>query len=318
MGRTVSGSPRVTHVLGLDGGGSTFRLIVGTARGDAEVASIEVPGGDIGSLGASGMASHLDGAIAAVCAAARIDRSQLAAAAVGVPAYGTSARWDRAIEEAVRTALPATDVRILNDVRLAREAAFASRPGVLALAGTGAMAWGRSEDGRQARVGGWGFAFGDEGGGYDLGRRGLAAASRAADGRGPDTALLPAALRHFGVDAFGEIVRELMGDLSRLRRTTAAFAADVLDAALHDGVASDLVSDSGAELAGQVATAREQLAEALPVSVAGGLFGHDLYVAAFDRACGVLALPAPIDPLETPVRAAVRIAQQRYRGQDPT
>lgn len=305
-------------MLGLDGGGSTFRLNVATVGGDAKVASIEVPGGDIGSLGASGMASHLDGAIAAACAAASIGRSQLASAAVGIPAYGTSAWWDRAIEEAVRTALPVTDVRILNDVRLAREAAFASRPGVLALAGTGAMAWGRSGDGRQARVGGWGFAFGDEGGGYDLGRRGLAAASRAADGRGPDTALLPAALRHFGVDAVGEIVRELMGDLSRLRRTTAAFAADVLDAAESDRVASDLVDDAGAELARQVASAREQLGAPLPVSVAGGLFGHDRYVSAFGRACAVLALPRPIEPLETPVRAAVRIAQRRYRGHDPT
>ena len=314
----MSGAARDAYVLGLDGGGSTFRLNVATVGGDDRVASVEVAGGDIGSLGAAGMASHLDGAVAAVCAAATIDRSEIATAAVGIPAYGTSAAWDRAIEEATRAALPATDVRIVNDVRLAREAAFASGPGVLALAGTGAMAWGRSEDGRQARVGGWGFAFGDEGGGYDLGRRGLAAASRAADGRGPDTVLLPAALGHFGVDAVGEIVRELLGDLSRLRRTTAAFAAEVLDAARSDAVASDLVDAAAMELARQVATARERLAEALPVSVAGGLFDHETYASAFDRACRVLDLPAPIDPLETPVRAAVRTARQRYRGQDPT
>lgn len=130
------------------------------------------------------------------------------------------------------------------------------------------MAWVRSEDGWQARVGGWGFAFGDERGGYDLGsprsRRGLAATSRAADGRGPDTELLPAALRHFGVDAVGEIVRELTDDLSKLRRATAAFAVAVLDAARRDTVAVELMDDAGAELARRVATVRDQLAAARP------------------------------------------------------
>ena len=42
--------------------------------------------------------------------------------------------------------------------------------GIAVVAGTGSVAWGRREDGREARRGGWGHLLGDEGIGWWLGR----------------------------------------------------------------------------------------------------------------------------------------------------
>ena len=67
-------------------------------------------------------------------------------------------------------------------------------PGVLLLAGTGSVAYGRGPTGSIGRCGGWGPAMGDEGGGAWIGRRALGGVTAATDGREPETALTGAIL----------------------------------------------------------------------------------------------------------------------------
>src|SRR6478735_8206689 len=56
------------------------------------------------------------------------------------------------------------------------------------------IAYGVNARGVAARSGGWGPILADEGSGYWIGRRALAAVMRHADGRGPRTALTPMVL----------------------------------------------------------------------------------------------------------------------------
>src|SRR5918993_494438 len=72
-------------------------------------------------------------------------------------------------------------------------------PGIVVISGTGAIAYGVSHHGVAARAGGWGPTLGDEGSGYWIGRRALAAVMRDADGRGPHTDLTRLVLRHFSL-----------------------------------------------------------------------------------------------------------------------
>ena len=58
---------------------------------------------------------------------------------------------------------------------IALEAAFGAGPGVIAIAGTGSIVYGRDAAGHTARAGGWGFAVSDEGSGYWIGRRAISA-----------------------------------------------------------------------------------------------------------------------------------------------
>ena len=64
---------------------------------------------------------------------------------------------------------------------IALEAAFGSGPGVIVIAGTGSIAYGRNREGQTARAGGWGFAISDEGSGHWIGRTAVAAAIGAWD-----------------------------------------------------------------------------------------------------------------------------------------
>ena len=66
---------------------------------------------------------------------------------------------------------------------------------MICIAGTGSIAYGRNANRKFARVGGWGYIFGDEGGGFDLTRQALRAILRHEEGWGPDTVLRSMLLR---------------------------------------------------------------------------------------------------------------------------
>src|SRR5205085_1278058 len=80
-------------------------------------------------------------------------------------------------------------------------------PGIVIIAGTGSIVYGRNQRGEAARAGGWGHLIGDEGSGYWIGREALAAVMRAEDGRGPSTRMTADILEFFTV-----------ADVSRLPR----------------------------------------------------------------------------------------------------
>src|SRR5579872_3801360 len=88
---------------------------------------------------------------------------------------------------------------VVNDALIALVAGVGEAPGIVVIAGTGSIAYGRNAAGEAARAGGWGHMIGDEGSGYWIGREALAAVMRAGDGRGPETALTAEILAHFGV-----------------------------------------------------------------------------------------------------------------------
>src|SRR5690606_13411518 len=75
-----------------------------------------------------------------------------------------------------------------NDAEIALEAAFSEGTGVVVLAGTGSIVYGRTTAGATLRAGGWGARLGDAGSGTALGRAALRAAWPHHD-RGPPTAL---------------------------------------------------------------------------------------------------------------------------------
>ena len=76
----------------------------------------------------------------------------------------------RKLERALRSLAPR--VRALTDLELAWRAALGGT-GVLILAGTGSLAFGRDARGRRARIGGLGPLLGDEGSAFWIGREWL-------------------------------------------------------------------------------------------------------------------------------------------------
>lgn len=207
-----------------------------------------------------------------------------------------------AAEEALSGVGVARRVRVETDFEAAHRAAFGSGgDGILLAAGTGSVVLARGS-GRTVRAGGWGPVLGDEGGGYDLGRRALGAVARAADGRAPDTALTERLSAETGSERPGDLIPWAAG---AGRGEIAALAPAVVETADHgDPVARRLAQEAAASLAAAVLAARRECGPDRPsrVALSGGLLAADgpLRDRAVDRlrGLGLEVLPGSASSLD--------------------
>lgn len=296
-------------VLGLDGGGSHTVAWLADAstllgRGEAGPANIRA----VGSVRAF---SAMDAAISAAFTAARRPRTPVGAICLGLAGADTAL-----VREWVKNNDIAEWVDVTSDGALLLASGTPDGCGVGVVAGTGSIAVARSPDGRGARSGGWGFLLGDEGSGYAVTVAALRAASRAADGWGPATALLDRLLAAMQLQQPADLIGAAYGghwDRARL----AALAPIVLAVAeAGDAVAATIVEQQATNLADTaVAAARKAgwRAGPCPLGLAGGLlvnsdaYRNRLLVALAKRAISF----DPVTIVADPAEGAVLIARRR-------
>jgi N-acetylglucosamine kinase-like BadF-type ATPase len=164
---------------------------------------------------------------------------------------------------------------VVNDALIALVSGARDDPGIVIIAGTGSIVYGRSAAGEAARAGGWGHMIGDEGSGYWIGREALAAVMRGADGRGPQTALASEILAHFQVADVSRLPR-IVYDREMPRMSVAALGPIVQSvAAAGDAVATRILERAADELvagAQSVATRLEMRGDAFAFYLSGGVF----------------------------------------------
>jgi glucosamine kinase len=162
-------------------------------------------------------------------------------------------------------------VRVTTDAAIALEAAFADQPGIVLLAGSGSIAFGRDAAGNVWRAGGLGRELGDEGSGYALARAALGAVGRAADGRAAATELTERLMQVTATDSAAALVAWAH---QAAPHEVAALALPVGEAAAAgDAVARTLVEQAARDLALHVAAlvGRFPPDEVVRVALAGGL-----------------------------------------------
>lgn len=120
--------------------------------------------------------------------------------------------------------------------------------GCVLIAGTGTIAYGFTEDGREARAAGAGPILGDWGSGYGIAAQALTAVVRAYDGRGPHTMLTCSILRSLGLSSPDELIGWTYEDPS-WARIAALVPVVVSCAEAGDEVANKILQDSVQELA---------------------------------------------------------------------
>ena len=166
-------------------------------------------------------------------------------------------------------------VVVVNDALIALVAGAGNAPGIVIIAGTGSIAYGRNARHEAARAGGWGHIIGDEGSGYWIGREALAAIMRAVDGRGPETRLTEGVLEHFKIADTSRLPR-IVYDRELPRMSVAALGPLVQRASEEgDAVATRILERAADELvlaARSVATRLEMRGDAFDFVLAGGVF----------------------------------------------
>ncbi|MFD1039739.1 N-acetylglucosamine kinase [Virgibacillus byunsanensis] len=150
-------------------------------------------------------------------------------------------------------------------------------PGIVQIAGTGSITYGINSQDVHERVGGWGYLFGDEGSGYDIGRRGVIAALKAYDGRGADTMLLNMMYQYFDVTNPRDLIETIYAKETP-KNEISPLSKIVLEAyQQHDAVAKDLLIDVVDELSNSIKTLYKKLfadQEGVTVVLCGGIFSE--------------------------------------------
>lgn len=261
-------------VAGVDAGGSKTRVVLVDADSGAIVATALAPGAAMRPGDAERCAAVIASAVATAVAA---EPSAGSLRVVSVGAAGVGREPERvALHAALEAHALAPEVLVASDAAVALADAFGDRAGILVVAGTGSIAFGRSPTGLLARVGGWGPVIGDEGSGAWIGRRALSAVAAAADGREPETALTGAILTAAQVNAPEDLIPWAA---AADRDALAALAPSVLAAAAQgDGRASAIADVAAEELVLHVLALARQLfideRAAFDLALAGGLLGR--------------------------------------------
>jgi glucosamine kinase len=174
-------------------------------------------------------------------------------------------------------------LRFTNDAELAL-GALPEESGLVVVAGTGSIAFGRSRSGERIRAGGWGHIMGDEGSGYDLARRMLVAIAAHVDGNGPATSLRERLMTHLSLDEPFQLIGWVYAK-ERTKGEIAGLSSLVLEAADDgDRVALTIVQLAAEDLASTAVAAGRRLnpPTRLAVALAGGLLtGSERFRAAF-------------------------------------
>ena len=149
-------------------------------------------------------------------------------------------------------------------------------PGVVVIAGTGSICFGKNAFGDTARSGGWGHLIDDGGSGYALGRDVLAGAVRAFDGRTQGDTLLRAVYERLGGSAPSDIVSFVYSPRTD-KAAIARFSRLALDlAAQGDRQALAILERGAEELAALAAAVQEKLGiQDCPIALLGGLLTDD-------------------------------------------
>lgn len=299
--------------LGIDGGGSNLRAVIVDDELNTVAQAIYPQTANPSSVGREAAASTIQSALRSALRKAGCPPDAIRAAGIGVAGASAeyAADW---LVEVIHGVLPETRVVASSDIEIALVGAHGARRGVIALAGTGSVAYGVSESGEGLIVGGWGYLIGDEGSGFWLGLRAVQIAAREYDhAPEPPSALAQRVLAALEIPNGRALIRKIYGEARVDVRGIAALASLLLDAAdAGDTRAQEAVDQGARALAGLVATLERRLnLTQPPVALAGSLLQNDNPLS---RAlCRELGLPEIPRALHPPVVGAALLAQLSER-----
>lgn len=263
-------------LLAIDGGQTATKSLLARADGTVLASGIGGPSDHF----------HIEGGVEknrrAILGAANdvlektgIDPARIVAVGVGHTGLPTGSRAPEVAVRIVRERLSPREVSVFPDYVTNLAGASGGQPGVVLIAGGGAIGYGVTVDGKEAISGGFGYLLGDEGSAFDIGLRAIAAACRGADLRDQPTALTEIVLRYFDVAQTRDLP-PIVYAAGFSRERISLLSPKVVDAAnAGDAAAVEIIRSSGRELARLALGVMRQLyapGTPAPVYLTGGVF----------------------------------------------
>lgn len=295
------------YILGIDGGGTKTEVAVATDTGEIISKAYSGPSNWTTTPRKVAIENIIEGIESALRQIPNIKISLISAGVAGV----AKKEWE--LRDFLRSLNISDDVIVTTDAHIALAGALLDTEGIIVIAGTGSIGYGRRNN-IEKRTGGWGYLLGDEGSAYDVGRRGIIAGLKAYDGRGEETVLLDMIYEYLGtgeMEALIKIIYEKAKDI------ISGFARYVVKAGeLGDKVALEILKSAAYELSLLAISTAEGLGyqgeDRFNIAYTGGFFkARDIVIDSFTRHIrekfpNVNIFPAKAEPIV----GAILIAQR--------
>jgi N-acetylglucosamine kinase-like BadF-type ATPase len=309
-------TPRVAPkraVVGVDGGGTKTHAVILDSNFTVLGEGLAGPSNPL-RVGITNAAAAVREAIERACEAAKVRRTDLVVAEIGLAGASRNELRARMREALYSTGIG--EIIVVGDADIALYGATEGKAGLIVIAGTGSICCGINGRGKKICAGGWGPVAGDEGGGAWLARRALRAIAHAADGRGSDTSLTNAACAYFHVSDSNDLSTAIYAP-SMTNERLAGFGKLVIEAAkARDRVACGILAEAGTELGVMASAVIRNLKlerDVFQVAYVGGVFtaAGELVLSSMREQVKAIAPQAFLAPPRfAPAIAAARMARE--------
>ncbi len=162
------------------------------------------------------------------------------------------------------------------DHEIALIGALGQDRGMILISGTGSICYGKTEDGRIVRAGGWGHLIDDGGSAYALARDGFSAVVQSCDGRKETTLLTQLYYQKLGISTPEEIVPFLYHPQTD-KGKIASFSVLVEQAAREgDRIAQEIINHNAGLLMDLIRAVYERLSKSkTKLALLGGMMSHE-------------------------------------------
>jgi N-acetylglucosamine kinase-like BadF-type ATPase len=305
------------YILGIDGGGTKTTCVLATDEGVVLARAVSGPGNYL-KVGVDVVKESFRTAIHAVCRQAGVNPPRIDAVCAGL-AGAERPRDRKTLRGAFQEIVSAKKIFLETDAYITLIAATEGKPGLIVIAGTGSVAMGMNAQGERARAGGWGHIIGDEGSGYDIGRKAMVTALHSYDGRIKKTILEERILQALTLRKMEDLISLVYSGKISPDKIAALYPVVINAAQQGDAAAIDLLRQAGREL-GKIATAvigRLHMQRArLALAISGGVFkAGGVLLTSFTQTVRRVARRAEIiAPRHPPEIGAVALALWRLKG----
>lgn len=237
----------MNYYLGVDGGGSKTLAVVADEKG--RIVGRGISGCGNHQLGSALAERSIKQAVDKALVQARLERGDITYASFGLA--GADREADFRILRPMISDMGFKKHHIVCDTVIAMRAGTRQTDGVVLICGSGTNGYGVNAAGKEIQIGGFGYAFGDFGGGSDLAVEVFRTVVRSWEGREEPTSLTSLTLDEL---SFGSVEEMFHRFLDEDRRAPHTLAKLLFQAAPADEAARKILARQGLEL-GKVASA---------------------------------------------------------------
>lgn len=299
--------------LGVDGGGTKTHIALLRPNGDVKSEGFAGPANPL-RVGVETAVGNIVKAVNEACDNGGVSWLDIVAATLGLAGVRRADLRQRVKERFVQS-VGIRNTTVITDAEIAWYATTKGKPGLVVIAGTGSICFGKNDKNDIAISGGWGPLAGDEGGGVGIAQTALHSVAKASDGRGIATTLSQRASEYFRASGPENLIVAIYSpqvDNTRI----AGFAQFVVEAAQDgDAVAMNIMQEAGSELGLAACAVIEKLGlmkEKVPIGCVGSVFkaGDLLKKPMIDTIRTVARKAFLTEPEMPPAHAAALMAMQ--------